>query len=787
MKPFRHVSAETLEEATSLLKEYQGTARVIAGGTDLLGEMKDCILPDADYPQVIIDLKRIPGLEYVREDDHTLYVGALTRLEDLAQNELLKRDYPVLAEAAHRTASPHIREMGTVAGNICQNNRCWYYWLSDDLFHCLRKGGNVCYALTGDNRYHSVFGAAKVEDTLTGCAQGCPNSIDIPGYLAQIREGDMEAAAHTLLRRNPIPAITGRVCPHTCQTECARAEFDESVSIREIERYLGDQILADPITYYPTPVQTTGKKVAVVGSGPGGLSAAHYLRQAGHEVTVFERMPEVGGLLRYGIPAYRLPREVLRTQVAAFAGEGVEFRTGTEIDAAAFAQLQKTYDAVFVAAGAWQETSAGISGEECLLPGTQVLRSEELAAMKGKTVGVIGGGNTAIDVARSLLRVGAQPVIYYRRTREEMPALAEEVAKAEEEGVRFEFLTSPVAASAEEGAVDLTCCRMELGEPDASGRPRPVKVEGSEFDVHCDAVLKAIVERPDYSLLPAAMVDANNRLKIDESTYALGDGVFAGGDFVTGPATVAQATNAGHEAARHIDMLLTGRTMADEAAPVCAWGETFDGTCLEQSSRVLPPELSVEERVKSLDIEESATLDLDAVRDEAHRCFNCGCVAVSPSDLAAALVALDARIKTTTRTIFAEDFFAVGVNRSTVLAPDEVVLEVQVPALPAGAKSVYTKFALRKSIDFPIVNVAAVITNEKGVVKSARICLNSVYATPLRVTAAEEALVGKAIDETTAEQAAEAALADSFALRKNSYKVQIAKTLVKRAILACAE
>jgi NADPH-dependent glutamate synthase beta subunit-like oxidoreductase len=818
MKKFKHITARSIEEATSVLDEYGYKARVVAGGTDLLGEMKDCILPASCYPEVLVDIKRIAGLDYVRNGDGSgggagLKIGALTRLEDLATDLLVRAKYPALAEAAHRTASPHIREMGTVAGNICQNNRCWYYWVQDNLFECLRKGGKACYALTGDARYHSIFGAARVAQT--ACSQACPNSIDIPSYLGKIREGDTTGAARILLRQNPVPAVTGRVCPHSCENNCARDEFDESVSIREVERFLGDQILEAPGDYYQAPAKTTGKRVAVIGSGPAGLSAAHYLRSAGHEVTVFEKMPEAGGLLNYGIPPYRLPRDLLRKQIGAFHAEGVRFVLGKEVDAQKFAELQKEFDAIFLGTGAWQATSSGIKGEQCLTSGTEFLRSQKLdpEQMAGKNVVIIGGGNTAIDVARSLLRLGAKPTIMYRRTRAEMPAIEDDVRKADEEGVKFEFLTQPLAAEEESGEVELTCCRMELGDLDASGRPRPVKVEGSEFAFPCDAVMTAIVEKPDYSFLPAEFVDEKGRLKIDEISHAVGSaaagsgaapstgaaggsGIYAGGDFVTGPATVAEAVNAGHEAARSINKVLMGEGAAlpgegpdgrpEAEAPVCTIGQDFSSSCMQPSGRVEVPELSLHERLRSLTAEETGTLDVASVKSEADRCFNCGCVAVSSSDLAPALIALGAHIKTSRRVIDAEDFFSAGVNTSTVLEDGEMVVEVQVPEPAAGARSTFIKFAIRKSIDFPVVNCAAALELDGGAVKSARICLNSVYGIPMRVTAAERYLAGKKIDLATAEQAADAAVEDAFPLLNNRYKIQIARTLVKRAILACA-
>ncbi len=230
-----------------------------------------------------------------------------------------------------------------------------------------------------------------------------------------------------------------------------------------------------------------------------------------------------------------------------------------------------------------------------------------------------------------------------------------------------------------------------------------------------------------------------------------------------------------------------GTAPEEDYEPVCTIGETFDGSCLEPSTRVEVPERSLTERLSGLEVEETNTLALEAAEAEAERCFNCGCVAVNSSDLAPALVALGARIRTSQRVVDAEEFFTVGVNTSTYLGAGEIVLEVQIPRPPDGARSAFLKFALRKSIDFPIVNCAATLTSDKGVVRAARICLNSVYGLPMRMTAAERYLVGKTVDEAVAEQAAHAGMAEAFPLLNNRYKIQIARTLVKRAILACAD
>ena len=786
MRRFKHINASSVEEATSILKDYQGKARVVAGGTDLLGQMKDNILPA--YPQVIVNIKSISGLDYIKDEDHTLKIGALTRLEDIARDRTIKDRYAILAEAARKTASPHIRESGTIGGNICQSNRCWYYWVPDNRFYCLRKGGRECYALTGDGRYHSIFGGIRVNGT--PCSTDCPAEVDIPSYLSKIRDGDLLGAAKLLLDFNPLPAITGRVCPHFCESECNRSNLDEPISIRGVERFLGDYILEHAGEVVESPQRETKKSVAIVGSGPAGLSVAYYLRRLGHSVTVFEAMAEPGGMLTYGIPPYRLPKDIVRKQIKALEDTGIQFKLSTKAGKdGGVEELMENFDAVFLACGAWQERPSGIKGEQLMLSGTEFLRNSNLGVKQvpGDKVAVIGGGNVALDVARTLLRLGAEPVVIYRRSRAEMPAIKEEVDKAEQEGIRIQFLTLPVEALKKGNKLVLKCVRMELGPLDESGRPRPIPIKGSEFSTEFDAAIKAMGEEPDTSIIPEEFVDKNGRLKIDISKHSLGKNVFAGGDFATGASTVVAAIAAGRSAASSIDRYLRGRRARREAkgGEAVKLPEKFNSSYLKKTSRALTPERPVSERIKSLDVEDISSLGLSAVETEANRCFNCGCVAVNSSDIAPALIALDARIKTTKRVIDAEKFFTVEGDKTTVLDDDEIVTEIEVPLPRADTKSKFIKFALRKSIDFPVVNCAVAIESDDGVVKTARICLNSVYNQPYRATKAEEYLKGKSIDDSSAEGAAGTAITDACPLTDNKYKIQIAKTLVKRALLAC--
>jgi NADPH-dependent glutamate synthase beta subunit-like oxidoreductase/CO/xanthine dehydrogenase FAD-binding subunit len=784
IRKFKHINASTIDEAVSNLRRYGDKACVIAGGTDLLGTLRFEVLNDNDYPEAVINLKTIPGLDYIKEEDGMLKIGALTRLEDIAENSTARSKYPALSEAASRTASPHIREMGTIGGNICQLIRCWYFRKEDNRFDCTRKGGKRCYAITGDARYHSIFGSIRVG--CTPCSSECPNNVDIPDYMSEIREGKTAEAARILMEHNPLAAMTGRVCPHFCEGGCNRDSYDAAVSVRNVERFLGDYMLSNSAKMYKAPSKEIKKTVAVVGSGPSGLTAAYFLRRMGYKVIIMESMAEPGGLLMYGIPPYRLPKDIVRKQVTVLEDMGIELKLNakeSKID-----KLAKIYDAVYVATGAWKERSAGTKGEELFQPGAEFLRQVNLGGKKapGKKVAVIGGGNVAIDVARTLLRMGSEPVIIYRRTKAEMPAIKDEVVKTEEEGIKIQYLTLPVQAVIKGKKIVLECAAMKLGPPDESGRPRPVPIKGSEFVTEFDAVLTAIGETSDTSILPKEFLNEKGQMKVNAETHYLGKNIFAGGDFTSGPATVVEAMAAGRKAADSINAFLGGRESACNCCECGGEPDTFNSDFLKKTIRVEANELPVAQRIKSLDIEEAGGLKISEVKNEANRCFNCGCVAVNPSDMASALIALDARIVTSMRTIKADDFWAADhVVKSTQLENDEIVTEIRIPKPLAGVKSTFDKFALRKTIDFPIVNCAAAIESKSGKVKSARICLNAVYCNPYRVTKAEDYMAGKSITEKNAEAAAEAGVSDAISLPYNKYKIQVAKTMVKRAILAC--
>lgn len=401
------------------------------------------------------------------------------------------------------------------------------------------------------------MGATRKENyTLPPCREACPAGVNVPVYIRYIRQGKFDEALSVIRESIPFPAVCGYACIHPCETKCARAQYDQPLAIRMLKRSaaeIGGGLWKQNVKIAPS----TGKKAAVVGAGPCGLTAAYYLAGKGHRVTVYEAMPEAGGMMRYGIPSYRLPGSILDAEIAEIAGRGITIKTGTRIDSAA-SLLREGYNAVFLASGAWQSSKLGMAGEEMpVIDGISFLQdvNNGTAASPGQRVAVIGGGNTAIDAARSAVRLGAgEVVVIYRRALDQMPAGAEEIAGALEEGVIIECQAAPVKAARGR----LTCVRTKPGSRDAGGRPAPVPVEGSEFTIAADAVIVAIGQKADPLVFNVAG-DPDGTIQVNADTLATSmEGVFAAGDAVTGPSSIIQAVAQGKRAAGAIDRYLGG-------------------------------------------------------------------------------------------------------------------------------------------------------------------------------------------------------------------------------------
>ena len=776
MRPFNHLNAKSLDEAIAALQK--GEANVLAGGVDLLGTLKDNISPE--YPRTVINLKTIPGLDYIKEEDGVLKIGATTRLADIGRSELVKKAAPALAEAADATATPNIREMGTLGGNIAQLPRCWYFRKLENRFYCDRKGGNTCYAIQGDNRYHSIFGGLKPH--ASPCTQECPAGTDIPAYMAELRKGNWDAAAEIILKANPLPMFTARICPHPCQDKCNQCEYGDGVNIHAVERSLADYIMEHADKYYAAPAKETGKKVAIIGGGPGGLTAAYYLRKAGHSVTVFERQEKIGGVMRYGVPHYRLPKDIVDFVVDAFTKMGIEFKTGVTVGKdITVEEIDEKFDGVFFGTGAWKQPLLGIGGEDLALFGLNFLTEVNTYLQKaiGKNVLVCGGGNVAMDVALTAKRLGADKVtLICLEKRHEMPASKEEIERAEAEGVKIVNAWGLGGVITDDkGQVIGFDAKKCLSVRDANGRFNPVYDEDERWKIDCDYIILATGQAVDISFLGDKFLEqlksARGLINVDLSTFKTSrKGMYAAGDVATGPNIAIRAINGGRIAAQNMSKEL------GVEIPVQTMTRDFvhcDVSGISETKATPQPERPQAQR--NLVDEDAFSFTADEFNREIHRCMNCACYAVNPSDTAPALIALGAKVVTTKRTLDAEEFFQVNVLSNTKLDKDEIITEIQIPV--KAEKSTYKRFAFRKSIDFPVVNVAISETADKQY----RVCLNAVAPVPHRCYEAEKVLNGKDITPELAEAAGEAAVIGAEPFEANKYKIQIAKTLVKRTLL----
>jgi formate dehydrogenase beta subunit len=470
---------------------------------------------------------------------------------------------------------------------------------------------------------------AEREAALVPCTNACPAGIDVPRYVRLTAEGKFAEAVAVVREKVPFPNVLGRVCFYPCEGVCRRGQVNQPIAICALKRFIAEQDNNKEWQTKARKAGPTGKKVAVVGSGPAGLTAAYYLAKLGHSVTVFEALPEPGGMMRVGIPRYRLPSEVLDSEIEGVKNVGVEIKTNSRVESL-YGLKQQGFNAIFLAIGAHQGIKMGVPGEdspgviECIYFLREVSQGKKV--QPGVRVAVVGGGNAAIDAARTARRLGAREVaIVYRRSRQEMPANPEEVEAALEEGIKILFLAAPTKIVKDGNTLVMECLRMELGEPDASGRKRPVPIKGSEFNIACDIVIAAIGQMPaipsGFGLEPLG----GGTLKVNSETLSAGiDGVFAGGDVATGPASVIKAIATGRKAAISIDKYLGGSGDISEVLtePVKASPSFGREEGFADKPRLKIPRLTVERRTSDFS-EVELGFPKQRACEEAARCLRC--------------------------------------------------------------------------------------------------------------------------------------------------------------------
>jgi 2-oxoacid:acceptor oxidoreductase delta subunit (pyruvate/2-ketoisovalerate family) len=506
--------------------------------------------------------------------------------------------------------------------------------------------GNMEWNKTGAWRAQRPY----YEDKTPPCSAACPVGNDIVAFIQKITEGDFEGAWKLIKEENPFPGVCGRVCFHPCESKCIRGAYDEPIAIHALERFVSDYASSLSGKVERAPGARKGK-IAIVGSGPAGMSCAYHLARLGYEVNVFESSPSAGGMLRMGIPSYRLPKGVLDREISAIQALGVEIRTGIPFGENLKLDDLRDYQAIFIATGAHRGRGLNIPGEKgkSVFNGLDLLRKVNLGnkGKLGDKAAIIGGGNTAVDVARSVIRLGKKATILYRRSKEEIPAFEDEILEAVEEGVKIRYLVNPIRIQQKGDMKRLECLRVELGEKDESGRRKPVAVPGSNFFIEADTVIIAAGEEIEVSFLPKGIEKRDGIILTQRDGSTGVKGIFAGGDLTSNQRTVAHAIGSGKKAALAIDCYLQGKN-AEEAIRQILIGEgpslsifrhlhpeerpmnphvvafeELNTDYFETSKRQREQRAPVKKRIKGFG-EITSDLTESIALKEAERCFSCG-------------------------------------------------------------------------------------------------------------------------------------------------------------------